>query len=166
MKKIASKNKFIRLLKFVYEKLFLINDSPHKIAFGLGLGVFAGIIPGTGPLAALFLAFIFRANRAAALLGSLLTNTWLSVVTFLLSIKVGSAIMNVDWKVVYSESLLFLKKFQWQNLFRESVFRVVLPLAVGYLAVSLVLALITYLIALIVIKRIKYAHKGRAQFPG
>ena len=164
MKKKISENKYLRLLKLVYEKLFLINDSPHKIALGLGLGVLAGIIPGTGPIAALFLAFLFRANRIAALLGSLLTNTWLSFVTFLLSIKVGSAIMNVNWKDIYAESLLFLKNFQWQNLFKESFFKVALPLLVGYLVISLCLALIVYLVALIIIKRIKYAHKGRAKF--
>ncbi len=164
MKKKISDNKYVRLLKLVYEKIFLINDSPHKIALGLGLGVLAGIMPGMGPLAALFLAFLFRANRAAALLGSLLTNTWLSFVTFLLSIKVGSAIMNLDWKDVYAECLLFLKNFQWQNLFKESIFKVALPLAVGYLAISLCLALAVYLIALIVIKRMGYAHKSRAKF--
>ena len=68
---------------FIFDKLFKINDSAEKIALGVGLEVFSGLMPGTGPTAALFLAFIFRANRAAALLGSMLTNTWLSVVTFI-----------------------------------------------------------------------------------
>ena len=89
--------KNLSLFNLFYERLFKINDSPQKIALGLGLGVFAGILPGTGPLAALFLAFIFRANRASALLGSLATNTWISFVTFVLAIKIGSAILEVSW---------------------------------------------------------------------
>ena len=75
-------NKIREYLRLILAKLFNINDTPHKIALGLGLGVFAGILPGTGPIAAIFLALAFRANRASALLGSLLTNTWLSLVTF------------------------------------------------------------------------------------
>lgn len=165
MKKNKTKNKSADLLKLIYTKFFLINDTAHKIALGLGLGVVAGIMPGLGPVAALFLAFIFRANRAAAVLGSLLTNTWLSIVTFLLSIKAGSAIMNTDWKDVYGESLLFLKNFQWQNLFKESVFKIALPLLAGYLVVSLSLGLIVYLAALVIIKGIKHARKGRVKFP-
>jgi len=164
MKKKISENKYMRLLKLVYEQLFLINDSPHKIALGLGLGVLAGVIPGTGPIAALFLAFLFRANRASALLGSLLTNSWLTIVTFLLSIKVGSAIMNVNWRDIYTESLAFLKNFQWQNLFKESFSKVALPLVIGYLVISLCLALTVYLMTLVIIKRMKYAHKGRTKF--
>jgi len=164
MKNKRSKNKYADLLKLIYTELFLINDNPHKIALGLGLGVVAGIMPGMGPVAALFLVFIFRANRAAAVLGSLLTNTWLTIITFLLSIKVGSAIMNMNWKDVYEESWLFLKNFQWQNLFKESIFKVAIPLLVGYLVVSLCLALIVYLVALVIIKGIKHAHKSRVKF--
>jgi uncharacterized protein (DUF2062 family) len=158
MKKIKE-NKYARLLRLVYAKLVLINDSPHKIALGFGLGILTGIIPGIGPIAALFLAFLLRANRFSALLGSLLTNTWLTVVFFLLSIKVGSAIMKVSWQDVYIESAVLLKNFQWQNLLSESFFKVVLPLAVGYLVISLVLALAVYLVALIIVKRVKNAHK-------
>ncbi|MCG2713658.1 MAG: DUF2062 domain-containing protein [Candidatus Omnitrophica bacterium] len=72
---------FKKIINFIFAKLFKINDSAGKIALGVGLGVFAGLLPGTGPAAALLLALVFRANRAAALLGSLITNTWLSVVT-------------------------------------------------------------------------------------
>jgi uncharacterized protein (DUF2062 family) len=164
MKKNRNKNKYADLLKLIYAKFFLINDTAHKIALGLGLGVVAGIMPGMGPLASLFLALIFRANRAAAILASLLTNTWLTIITFLLSIKVGSAIMKMNWKDVYEESWLFLKNFKWLSLFKESIFKVALPLFTGYLVVSLSLGLIVYLAALVIIKRIKHAHKGRVKF--
>ncbi len=124
------RREFFRLL---YIKLFKINDSPQRIALGLGLGVFAGIIPGTGPVAALFLAFIFRVNRASALLGSLLTNTWLSFVTFILAIKVGSAIMHLDWQVVRQGWILF-------------------PVILGYFIVSFSLGILVYLVTLIILK--------------
>ncbi|PIR13657.1 MAG: hypothetical protein COV50_05635, partial [Flavobacteriales bacterium CG11_big_fil_rev_8_21_14_0_20_35_7] len=63
-----------------------MNDTPQRIALGLGLGSALGMLPGTGPLAALFLAVVFKVNRASAFLGSLATNIWLSLVTFLLAL--------------------------------------------------------------------------------
>ncbi|MDD5156020.1 MAG: DUF2062 domain-containing protein [Candidatus Omnitrophica bacterium] len=156
--------KYARLLRFAYNKLFLINDSPHKIALGLSLGVFTGIIPGVGPIAAILLALLLRANRISAILGSLLTNTWITFVTFLLSIKVGSAIIKTDWHDVYAESLVLLHNFRWQDLFKESLLNVVLPLLLGYLVIALCLALTVYVVTLVLVKRIKYARKNRAKF--
>jgi uncharacterized protein (DUF2062 family) len=141
-------------LKKLYIKLFKINDTPQRIAAGLGVGVFLGILPGTGPLAALFLAWILRLNRASALLGSLLTNMWLSIVTLLLSVKVGAAIMGLNWKEVREAWMLFLKDFHWVNLLKLSTLNIILPVAVGYLTVAFCLGLAVYLITWIILKAI------------
>jgi len=87
-----------RFFKAVYLRLFRINDTPQKIALGLGLGVFMGVLPGTGPVAALALAFLLKVNRASALLGSVLTNTWLSIPVFLLSLRVGASFAGINYQ--------------------------------------------------------------------
>lgn len=153
MKKL--KNSIIRFFKLIYVKLFRINDTPQKISLGLGLGVFLGIIPGTGPIASLFLALIFRVNRAAAVLGSLLTNTWLSIVTFILAIKLGATITKVNWQGVQNDWHLFLRDFSWASLFKLSVLKLIFPVIAGYFVIALFLGLVTYLIALIIITRTK-----------
>lgn len=160
MKKIKKGNSILRFLKLIYIKLFRINDTPQKIALGLGLGVFLGILPGTGPIAALFLAFVLRVNRASALLGSLLTNTWLSIVTFMLSIKLGSVIMKLNWQDVHQGWRLYLKNFHWLDLFNLSVLKIILPVIIGYFVVSFCIGFLVYLIAGIIISRVK--HKPRA----
>lgn len=142
----------LALLKKVYRTIFCIHDSPQKIALGLGLGVFTGLVPTIGPLTALFLAFLLRANRTSALLGSLLTNTWLSLLTLLFSIKLGSAIMGVDWQVTYRNWGLFLKDFRWLNLFKLSMLNILLPVILGYLTLALCLGLLAYLVALIILR--------------
>ena len=109
---------FKKIINFILAKLFRINDSPQKVALGVGLGVFAGLMPGTGPLAALFLAFIFRANRAAALMGSLLTNTWLSLVTFILAIKTGAFVLKMNWQEVLQKGQMLIKDFSWVRFFK------------------------------------------------
>jgi hypothetical protein len=140
------------VIKEFYQKLLKINDSPQKIALGLGLGVFFGIMPGMGPLAALFLAYIFRVNRAAALLGSLLTNTWLSFVTFSISLRVGSFIMNLNWYDVYHDWLSFLEDFHWLNLFKLSIIKIIFPLILGYFGVSFLLGILSYIVTLTIVK--------------
>ncbi len=154
-------NNILRLLRLIYIKLFRIHDTPQKIALGVGIGVFLGIAPGTGPIAAVFMAFVLRVNRAAALLGSLLTNTWLSIVTFFLSIKVGSSIMGVDWQDVHRNWGRFLKDFKVVTFFKLANLKIILPVIIGYFVVSFCLGLIAYLITLTIITRIRHESKSR-----
>jgi uncharacterized protein (DUF2062 family) len=142
-----------KIINFIFAKLFKINDSAQKIALGVALGVFSGLIPGTGPAAALFLAFVFRANRAAALLGSILTNTWLSLVTFVLAVKVGSIVLSRHWLEVYQKAQSLVRDFHWGSFLKLSFLDVVLPVIIGYLIIGLFLGLVSYLIVLLIIKR-------------
>lgn len=143
------------ILKFIFDKLFMINDSPQKVALGVGIGVFCGIFPGTGPAAALFLAFVFRVNRAAALAGSLFSNTWLSLVTFILAIRVGSAILRVDWQQLKESSESIIRGFHFFAFFKLSFIKVFLPLILGYIVIGLVCGFFSYLITFLVIRRVK-----------
>lgn len=149
-------NSILRFFKLVYLKLFRINDTPQKIAMGLGLGVFLGVMPGTGPLAALLFAFILNINRASALLGSILTNTWLSIPTFLLSIKIGAAILGLNYADIYKEWTALVSNFRLATLFKLSIYKVILPIMVGYLIVSLFIGILAYLAVLILIKVIRH----------
>ncbi len=137
---------------FIYDKLFKINDSPRRIAVGFGLGIFCGLLPGTGPLAALFLSFVFKVNRLSALLASLISNTWLSLATFIFSIRVGSAILGMDQSLVYNEIKGKWGNVPWQELFKTSLESVILPIFVGYLVVSVFLGLVSYFVVLIVLR--------------
>ena len=139
----------------LYEKIFRINDTPQKVALGFGIGVFAGILPGTGPLAALFLALIFRANRASALATSLLTNTWLSFLTFVLAIKTGSAIFKISWQSLRSDWSMYLSHWHWQDLFSAPALKIVLPVITGYIVIALCLGIISYAVMLIILKFVK-----------
>ena len=149
-------NKIAAFINTLYQKLFKINDTPHRIALGLGLGVALGIAPGTGPLAALFLAVVFKVNRASALLGSLITNTWLSFVTFLLALRLGSAIFGVNWEALKNEIRLLFADFHWSYLFKASFFKIIMPLLVGYILISLLFGILVYLVSLIIIRKIRH----------
>jgi len=164
MNKKNIQNKITRLLKVIYLKIFRINDTPQKVALGFGLGVFIGIMPGMGPLIAVILAAFLRINKAAALLGSILTNTWLSFIMIALSIKIGSGILGLDWPVVYNTWQQILKNFHWHQLFNASILQLMLPILTGYLILSFCLALIVYsgaLIILLILKKRRYRNQNR-----
>ncbi|MFA5311156.1 MAG: DUF2062 domain-containing protein [Candidatus Omnitrophota bacterium] len=155
MNKDRAKNKIVSFFTDLYKKLFKINDTPQKIALGLGLGVALGVLPGTGPLAAFFLSILLKVNRASALLGSLITNTWLSLTTFLLALRLGSAIFNISLEELRSEWRVLFNDFQLSYLLKSSFLKVILPVSVGYLIIGAALGLSVYLIALIIIKSAK-----------
>ena len=159
MRQSKSERNFIdkskRFFRFLYIKLVRINDSPQRIALGFGLGVFFGILPGAGPVASLVMAFIFRVNRVAALIGSILTNTWLSAVTFVLAIKIGSAITAANWTEVYNQCKFLLKNFQWKNLWDISFLDIIRPLAFGYVIIGLLAAVIAYLVTIVILAQRK-----------
>jgi uncharacterized protein (DUF2062 family) len=149
----------MKKLKIFLNKIYLwlvkINDTPQKISLGLAAGVILGILPGTGPIAAVTVAFILRLNRMAALMGSLMVNTWLSIVTFVLAIKLGAKVFGINWQDIYHGWYLFLKGFQWSGFLKLSVYKIILPILVGYAIISLVAGILVYLLSIIILTCIK-----------
>jgi len=145
----------LRFCKFLYLKLVRIHDSPQRIALGFGLGVFLGILPGAGPIASLAAAVFLRVNRVSALLGCLITNTWLSVVTFLVAVKAGSALFGLDAQGLLAQYKDHVGHFHFRDLFQISVLKVFLPVAAGYCSIGLAVAMVLYAVALLVLLYVK-----------
>lgn len=161
------KNSLKRFLRLIFLKIFRVNDSPQRVALGLGLGVFSGIMPGIGPIAALFLASLAKVNKASALLGSLLTNTWLSILIFMLSVKTGAFVMGLHWQDVSRSWKAFLADFHLIKLFKLSILDIVTPVFLGYLIVALCSGILAYLIILPMLKLLKAVKlkKGKSIYP-
>lgn len=158
MKKRSALSRISRLFKTFYLKLFRINDSPQKIALGFGVGVFLGVMPGMGLLAALAAAFIFKLNRASALLGSILTNTWLSIPVFLLAVQTGSVVTGVNHESIRSGWSSLLANFGWEKLMHLSLNEVLMPVLAGYVIVSSCISLAAYLAVLLISRYRKDGH--------
>ena len=133
--------------RYIYHQLLEINDTPCRKAVGLGLGVFLGIFPGTGPIAALVASTFLKVNKAAALLGSLLTNTWLSVVTFMLALKIGAKLTGASWQTISAQAKIHWDNFSWEDIFDISVSQIIYPLFLGYIVVGLCLGIAAALLA-------------------
>jgi uncharacterized protein (DUF2062 family) len=148
-------NKIKSFFKWIYLELVKLDDTPQKIALGFGLGVFFGVMPAMGPLVALFFAFAFKANRAAAVLGCVITNAWTSIPVFLVSVKIGSALTGTNYATIRSAWGAVMRSFNWQALLQLSLYEIAIPVLLGYLAVSLFFGLTAYAIALAAVKVIK-----------
>ncbi|PIW66607.1 MAG: hypothetical protein COW11_02440 [Candidatus Omnitrophica bacterium CG12_big_fil_rev_8_21_14_0_65_43_15] len=136
-------------LNNIYNKLVKANDTPHRIALGFGIGVFYGLFPFVGVVFTIITSLIFKANKASALIGCFVTNTWMTALLLLPSIKVGSKMFGVDWRAVWQD--MRLKDFSSD---------VLLPSIVGFLTIALAVGVLGYLISLFFI--IKYRkHRGQ-----
>lgn len=147
--------------RYFYLKILRINDTPHRIALGISLGVFSGILPGSGPVFAIIIAFIFRANKAAALLGSIVVNTWITILLVIPSTEIGGLLFGVKWTDLQAGFQDLRQNFSWRDLFRDTVPDILLPIAVGFLVCGLIVGIITYLVSYFIIKYIKKVREER-----
>ncbi|MCX5679634.1 MAG: DUF2062 domain-containing protein, partial [Candidatus Omnitrophica bacterium] len=154
-------NRASRFSRALYLKLFRIDDSPKKVALGFGIGVFLGVMPGMGPIAALAVAFLLKANRIAALLGSILTNTWLSIPVFFLAVRTGSVVTGVSYESIKSSWSSLMGNFGWDRLVHLSLNDVLIPVIAGYAIVSLCIGIAAYAAVFLMAK---YRKDGRNIF--
>lgn len=117
------KHPFVRIkrkLRLIYLKIVRIDDPPERIARGAAIGVLMGILPtfGLGVVLSLAAAFVFRANKAAAILGSLIMNPLTSPFFWSLSIVIGSVVLREDSSAIFEKlkNGSFLSNIEWASM--------------------------------------------------
>jgi uncharacterized protein (DUF2062 family) len=70
--------KFKGWLNHLYVELTGQKEPVEHVAFSFAVGVFIGIMPFMGIVVAIAVAFWLKLNKAAVVLGSALTNSWVS----------------------------------------------------------------------------------------
>ena len=80
------------------EQLLHTHDTPHRTAGAYALGVFLAFSPmlGLHAVLGLALAFVFRLNRVAVILGVCTNLPWLVPAYYTLATVAGAAILGVD----------------------------------------------------------------------
>lgn len=108
--KVGVWNRLKRWGRYVYLRTVRQDSTPPRIAWGTAVGVFLGVFPtfGLGIPVALGLAFIFRFNRAAAVVGSTIMNPLTTPFFWTVSALLGAFIFGEDvahlWMLLKSGS--------------------------------------------------------------
>jgi uncharacterized protein (DUF2062 family) len=78
--------------------LFLLEDSPHRIALAFAIGIWIAFSPllGIHTGLALGIAFLFRLSRAAMLLGAYVNNPWTIAPMYTAGTLLGSWLLGVS----------------------------------------------------------------------
>ncbi len=97
-------SRFKRRAKLVYYKILRLEDPPERIARGAAIGVLMGVLPtfGLGTVFSLAAAFILKANKAAAVLGSLIMNPLTAPFFWMLSAYIGSVLLQESYSSIYA----------------------------------------------------------------
>ena len=151
MKKVSlTKKSWLQKIKNFAKRLLWIQDSPQKIALGLAIGVFWGIMPtfGFAILFSLPTALLLKGNRLAAILGTFIANPLTIPFFYPFGYKIGQLILKTtplpfSWDLFKLESLLNLSK----------------SLLVGNFLLAIGLALLTYFLVLQIIIRYRAHHR-------
>ncbi len=87
----------MRHLRVLMRKLLHVEDTPERTALAFSIGVFLGFSPflGLHTLAAIGIAFLFRLNRMAMLLGAWTNTPWWIVPYYTFATWVGMKVMRV-----------------------------------------------------------------------
>ena len=135
-----------KTIKSLYDEFVLMKDTPHNIALGFAVGVFLGILPFTGVLAAIGVALFFRLNKAGAILGSALTNTWVSFLILAAAIQLSCGFLGLSAQQVQLRILDLFKNFSWLKV--SGIWEILLSVAAGFLILSILLSMLSYFLCL------------------
>jgi hypothetical protein len=85
-------------LRRTVSALLQLDDTPHRIALAFGIGVWLAFFPilGIHTGLALVIAYLFRLNRAAMIVGVYVSNPWTLAPLYMAGTLVGCAIFGVS----------------------------------------------------------------------
>ena len=143
------------------EMLLHLQDTPHRTALAFGLGLWLAFFPilGIHTGLALLIAFLFRLNRAALLVGVYFANPWTVAPLYVAGTMLGCAVLGVptegleliDWDLHGAE---------FYRALAESLRPYLWPFIVGNTALGVLAGLIGYVALRFVLERKRAAQTG------
>lgn len=134
---------FSRSLKYGGKRILRITASPHAVAAGLAIGVFAAFTPffGFHLIIAMVLAYFLAANVAAAALGTALANPLTLPFIWGSTYELGRFL--ISGRLVNSESIHLSRALESMD-FKEIWTPVLKPMLLGSTILGAIFAVLTY----------------------
>ena len=144
-------NIFRKLYRLIKKYILLIirsNDTPHRIALGIAIGLFCGVaIPLGQMILAIALAFVFRANKVFAAAATFISNPYTSPIIYPVFCYIGAKIIGVN--LTFAEIQKFvhnmISSFSWSELFNMGS-NLLICYLVGGILTGLILGIVGYFV--------------------
>ncbi len=127
-----------------------VRDTPHRISIAFAAGIFIGMSPlfGIHTLLGLLVAYVFRLNKLATIVGVYITNPWTIIPIYTFSTWVGAECLgmnrilpDIDWRNITFSVLI--------NDFRP----LLMPFLVGTAIMSVLSSVISYFVIYHLVKK-------------
>ena len=157
-------------LRDLIKQLLHIEDTPEQTALAFSIGIFLGFSPFLGfhTLGGVALAFLFKLNRVAVLLGVWMNLPWWIIPYYTVSTWVGMKVIGFDFDPsVFAEILQlgldkgFFHSGFWSRL--TSQLGLLVSFGIGSSILAALLSLIAYSLALRWIKFYRAKRKARGE---
>lgn len=166
-----------RTFKYAQHRLVRLSDTTHKIALGLAIGCSISFTPfvGTHFIQAGILAYIFRANLVAAIIGTFVGNPWTFPFMWWTAISFGSflfGLMDLPASTTMPDEVDL--PVIWELIWNEPL-RILLPWTTGgYLAMLICMPISYYIFYRLVTAaksarskaRLRKVHKVASEITG
>ncbi len=167
------RNSWERSLRYVLLRLMRVRATPHQLALGFALGVFASITPFVGFQMALagLLALMLRASFTASMLGTFFGNPIVWALVWPATFATGSYILGQDGGLDQAQLLAHFDAL-WQSVSAFSLdmfgavaallWPIVKPMLIGSLPVGIAIAAVFYF----VLRRATESYQARRRRMG
>lgn len=165
----SSRNSFYeRQLKYYYLRFLRLKGEPHELALGMAIGIFSGMMPILPFQIALAvaLAFLFKASKITAALGTWVSNPLNWYFIYLYDFKLGAYLLGVEGGLDRLKSVMTSisrgdeMAVIWGKLF-SSGFTLASSLLVGGIILGAVAATPSYFIFLKMFQKIREWRQKR-----
>jgi len=135
-------------------QLLKLDDTPHRIALAFGIGVWLAFFPilGIHTILGLLIAFLFRLNRPAILMGVYVSNPWTLAPLYMAGTVVGCEILGVSRAELTSIDWSLHGRAFYRALF-ENLRPFVWPFVVGNTVLGVAGGLIGYIVLREILER-------------
>ncbi|MGK2905529.1 MAG: DUF2062 domain-containing protein [Desulfuromonadales bacterium] len=140
---------FIRQIKLMVVRFVRLRGLPEEIAKGVALGIFIGMTPtfGVQMAIALFLAYLLRENRLAALLGVWVTNPVTAPFIYAIEYEMGRILLGLPRAHLPMELTV--------KAYTDLGWNVLAPLWLGGTLAGLILGSLSYFLTLRLVPIVK-----------
>lgn len=132
-----------RWAQYIWYRIHRIQDTPHKIAIGLAVGVFVTFTPYMGLhfILAAICAWMFGGSIIASAIGTFIGNPFTFPFIWLMTYNLGNTLIGVDTTEEFTYELTFSTIFHHPGYFFDHL---LLPMTLGGLIIGAIVGMMFY----------------------